>query len=82
MGSPDSGQLWATARPGHEFAVPEAKVHTGGGSHGSLHRLDSLTALFMVGAPEHLSLPAQPRIVDIAPLALVVLGLASTHREE
>jgi hypothetical protein len=80
--SPDSGQLWATARPGHEFAVPEAKVHTGGGSHGSLHRLDSVTALFVAGAPEELSLPTQPRIVDIAPLALAVLGLASTHREE
>lgn len=80
--SPDSGQLWATARPGHEFAVPEAKVHAGGGSHGSLHGLDSFTSLFVAGAPEHLALPVRPRIVDIAPLALAILGLSSSHTGE
>ncbi|MFZ1752389.1 MAG: alkaline phosphatase family protein [Caldilineaceae bacterium] len=73
--SPHSGQLWATARPGYEFTVPEASVHAGGGSHGSLHRLDSHTALFVAGAPARVNLPAQPRIVDIAGIVLAALGL-------
>ncbi|MCB0196124.1 MAG: alkaline phosphatase family protein [Anaerolineae bacterium] len=71
----NSGHLWATARLGYEFSVAETNVHIGGGSHGSLHKLDSSSPLFVAGAPDNLVLPVQPRAVDVAPLCLSLLGI-------
>jgi hypothetical protein len=73
----NAGHLWLTARPGYEFCLTETSIHTGGGSHGSLHALDSLSPLFIAGAPAHVALPEHPRTVDITPLCLAVLGLES-----
>jgi predicted AlkP superfamily pyrophosphatase or phosphodiesterase len=70
-----AGQLWATARPGSEFRFSGSQVHVGGGSHASLHALDSVIPLIVAGAPPDLSLPAHLRTVDVTPLCLSILGL-------
>jgi hypothetical protein len=75
----NSGHLWLTAQPGYEFRIAETSIHLGGGSHGSLHALDSLSPLVIAGAPKTLKIPAQPRAVDVTPLCLSVLGLKPNH---
>ena len=73
-----AGHLWVTAHPGYAFHLPTTsgdEVHASGGSHGSLHTLDSTVPLFIAGGPADLRLPAQPRTVDIAAICLYVLGL-------
>jgi hypothetical protein len=72
---PLSGHVWVTARPGYEFCLDDADIHPGGGSHASLHVLDSLSPLIVAGAPPDLVLPDQLRTVDIAPLILTLLGI-------
>jgi hypothetical protein len=59
--------------------LPRTNVHTRGGSHGSLHELDSIMPLMLAGAPKDIALPAHPRTVDIAPLCLAILGLEPRH---
>ncbi len=68
-----SGELWVTAQPGCEFEVPGNAAHVGGGSHGALHALDSLSPMIVAGAPRRL--PRALRSVDIAPLCLEALGM-------
>jgi hypothetical protein len=68
----NSGDLWLTARPGCEFEVPGGKPHVGGGSHGALHALDSLSPLI---ATVPIRLPRALRSVDVAPLCMEALGL-------
>lgn len=68
LDSKKSGQLWMTAKIGHEIVVPLMKAYVGGGSHASLHRLDSQPPLLVAGAPDHVKIPEFPRIVDVAPL--------------
>jgi predicted AlkP superfamily pyrophosphatase or phosphodiesterase len=75
----NSGHLWVTAQPGHEFKLPYTSIHTGGGSHGSLHVTDSTVPIILAGAPEGIQLPSRPRTVDIKPLTLSILGLTSQH---
>lgn len=70
-----SGHLWATARPGYEFCLAETSIHAGGGSHGSLHALDSIVPLLVAGAPPGIELPTHPRSVDVVPLCLNIFGL-------
>lgn len=72
--SSESGDLWITAALGYEFSVKETSVH-GGGSHGSLHALDSTSPILLSGAPEGVSLPEHPRSIDILPICLEILGL-------
>lgn len=69
-----SGDLWVTARPGFEFRLPATDIH-GGGSHGSLHIDDSTSPLIVAGLPDGVDVPEFPRAVDIAPLALRILGI-------
>lgn len=70
-----SGPLWVTARPGYEFELAGQDPHRGGGSHGTLHELDSLVPLLVAGAPVTLKVPGAPRLVDVEPLCRTVLGL-------
>lgn len=72
------GDLWVTAHPGYEFRIPGMNVHPGG-SHGSLHALDSTSPLLLAGVPEGVELPRHPRSVDVAPLCLAVLGLETRY---
>ena len=58
---PTSGDVLLSAAPGYEFADWGGVDHVGGGSHGSLHRVDSLGALAFCGVDA----PARPRrVVD------------------
>ena len=75
----DSGDVWLTAQPGCEFEVRGGKAHVGGGSHGSLHALDS-TSLFVAGGAQPPEVPETLRSVDIAPMCLESLGLPSRYR--
>ncbi len=74
-----SGDIWVTARPGYEFEVPGGEAHTGGASHGALHALDSLSPVIIAG-PGMTRLPRHLRSVDIAPLAMELLGLPMRYR--
>lgn len=71
-----SGHLWLTAKIGHEFVVPGVTPFPGGGSHASLHRLDSEPPLFVAGAPENLVIPEHPRITDLFGLCRACLQTA------
>lgn len=70
-----AGHLWITSCPGYEFCLNHTAIHPGGGSHGSLHLLDSLSPLWVAGAPNELELPHHLRTVDIVPLCSSILGL-------
>ncbi len=73
---PTSGEVLLSAAPGYEFLDWGRQAHVGGGSHGSLHRSDSLGALVMSGvelpAEEH---ARQWAIRDVAPLIAGHFGL-------
>ena len=73
---PESGALWATAVPGSEFRLPRTTTHPGG-SHGSLHLLDSASPLIFGGLPDDVTVPDSPRTVDVVPLALGCLNVDS-----
>ncbi len=75
-----SGDIWATSRVGHEFCVPGIKTHPGG-SHGSLHALDSTAPLIAAGVPANVEVPVRPRTTDIAPLCLKLLDLPAGQLE-
>jgi len=77
IGPVHAGHLWTTAKLGYGFRLPEIKAHSGGGSHASLHKGDSFTALIGAGLPEGIRLPDRPRIVDTAPLIKRILGMES-----
>ena len=79
---PVSGPLWLTAKPGHELIVPHIKPYLGGGSHASLHRLDSQPPLILAGAPKNVAVPEFPRIIDIVPLCLNCLAAAGIAAAE
>jgi hypothetical protein len=75
----NSGEVWLTARPGCEFEVPGGKPHIGGGSHGALHALDSLSPV-IVGGGGQARLPRAMRSLDIAPLCMELLGIPMRYR--
>ena len=75
----NSGDVWVTAQPGCEFEVPGGSAHVGGGSHGALHALDSLSPVIVGGAAAPV-LPRHMRSVDIAPLCLDLLGVPFRYR--
>lgn len=67
--------IWVTARPGFEFSIAETKPHQMG-SHGSLHREDSVSALLATEGVDFDRLPSPqfPRIVDVMDLCLGTLN--------
>ena len=79
LDAPNSGEVWLTAAPGCEFEVSGGKAHAGGGSHGALHELDSLSPVIIAGAGAP-PLPRHMRSVDIAPLCMDLLGLSMQYR--
>jgi hypothetical protein len=79
LDAPNSGEIWVTAQPGCEFEVSGGKAHAGGGSHGALHALDSLSPVIIAGANAP-ALPRRMRSVDIAPLCMELLGLSMKYR--
>lgn len=69
------GEVLVSAKPGHEFVDWGGQSHTGGGSHGSLHRCDSLGVFLTCGIemPER----EQWSIEDATPLVLDHMGVAA-----
>jgi hypothetical protein len=67
LNCPTSGDVLLSAAPGYEFADWGGADHVGGGSHGSLHRSDSLGALIFSGV-EEAEAPEQWSIRDVAGL--------------
>jgi hypothetical protein len=72
---PRTGELLISAEPGYEFADWGGADHLGGGSHGSLHRGDSLGVLLTAGVelPER----EQWSITDATDLVLRHFSLSS-----
>ncbi len=65
-----AGDVFASAEPGYEFPDWGGGHHIGGGSHGSLHAVDSNAALLWCGTgPADPSARAQWTLADIAPMA-------------
>jgi Type I phosphodiesterase / nucleotide pyrophosphatase len=78
----NAGEVLVSAAEGWELADLGGRHHLGGGSHGSLLAGDSLVPLVAAGFDEP-PFPPDPRITDIAPLALAHFGLrapAAMHR--
>lgn len=61
--SQDCSMIVITARPKYEFKSKYHPMHNDGGSHGSLHKWDSLIPLFVAGAERDIPLPS--RLVDL-----------------
>ncbi|CAN5635453.1 hypothetical protein BH24ACT24_BH24ACT24_00190 [soil metagenome] len=73
-----SGDVLCSAAPGSEFLDWGGSHHIGGGSHGSLHRHDSLGVLLACGLEGEGAPPAREQwsIEDVTPLVLGHFGVA------
>jgi predicted AlkP superfamily pyrophosphatase or phosphodiesterase len=75
---PRAGDLLLSASPGYEFVDWGGADHVGGGSHGSLHRTDSLGALLWCGTgPDSRRARDQWTIKDVASLVRRHFGVNS-----
>ncbi len=73
-----SGDVLVTADTGFEFMDWGGAGHIGGGSHGSLHRGDSLGVLILCGTEEdHAEPERQWKLEDVTPLVLRHFGVAA-----
>jgi predicted AlkP superfamily pyrophosphatase or phosphodiesterase len=73
---PTAGEILLSAAPGYEFVDWGGSDHVGGGSHGSLHRSDSLGALLWCGTgPDRREAREQWSLRDIAPMIRDHFGL-------
>jgi predicted AlkP superfamily pyrophosphatase or phosphodiesterase len=66
---PFAGDVLVSAGGGYEFSDWGGVAHVGGGSHGSLHRGDSLGVLLYSGTGPS-EIPSQWRIRDVTPMIL------------
>jgi hypothetical protein len=73
---PTAGDVLLSAAPGYEFVDWGGAAHVGGGSHGSLHRSDSLGALLWCGvAPATRDARAQWSLRDVMGMVTAHFGL-------
>jgi predicted AlkP superfamily pyrophosphatase or phosphodiesterase len=73
---PTAGDVLLSAAPGYEFVDWGGADHVGGGSHGSLHRSDSLGALMWCGTgPDSRQVRDQWSLLDIAPMVREHFGV-------
>jgi hypothetical protein len=76
--APNAGDFIVSLSPGYEAVDWGGVSHAGGGSHGSLHRGDSLGPLLFAGCgPERAEERAQWALSDVAPVVLEHFGLRS-----
>jgi predicted AlkP superfamily pyrophosphatase or phosphodiesterase len=78
LNCPTSGDVLLSAEPSYEFPDWGKRAHVRGGSHGSLHRVDSLGALLFCGIdapPERAD--GNWSIADVAPMVLGHFGARS-----
>ena len=74
--APHAGDFIVSLAPGYEAVDWGGVSHAGGGSHGSLHRGDSLGPLLFVGCgPERPGEREQWALRDVAPVVLEHFGL-------
>ena len=74
---PRAGDVLLSASPGYEFVDWGGADHVGGGSHGSLHRTDSLGALLWCGTgPASASSRERWSLRDIAPMVREHYGIS------
>ena len=66
----NSGDVLISAVPGYEFVDWGGTDHVGGGSHGSLHRGDSLGVLIYAGTGPDAASRRQWSIEDVTPMVL------------
>jgi predicted AlkP superfamily pyrophosphatase or phosphodiesterase len=77
---PNAGEVLLSAAPGYEFVDWGGSDHVGGGSHGSLHRSDSLGALLWCGTgPDSRSAHDQWSLRDIAPMVRRHFGVETAE---
>ena len=75
---PNAGDVLLSAAPGYEFVDWGGADHVGGGSHGSLHRSDSLGALLWCGTgPGSRDVREQWSLHDVAPMVREHFGISS-----
>ncbi|MBV8431696.1 MAG: alkaline phosphatase family protein [Solirubrobacterales bacterium] len=75
---PTAGDLLLSAAPGYEFVDWGGADHVGGGSHGSLHRSDSLGALLWCGTgPDTRQVREQWALSDVVPLVREHFGVTA-----
>jgi hypothetical protein len=75
---PNAGEVLLSAAPGYEFVDWGGSDHVGGGSHGSLHRSDSLGALLWCGTgPDSADAREQWSLRDVTPMITAHFGLGS-----
>jgi hypothetical protein len=74
---PTAGDVLLSAAPGFEFVDWGGADHVGGGSHGSLHKSDSLGALLWCGLDAHPTRDAHEQwsLQDMLPLVTEHFGL-------
>jgi len=78
LNCPTAGDLLLSAAPGYEFVDWGGADHVGGGSHGSLHRSDSLGALLWCGTgPDSADARPQWSLRDVAAMVREHFGLRS-----
>ncbi len=76
--SPHAGDMLISAAEGHECVDWGGISHTGGGSHGSLGRGDSLSPVLFVGCgPDRPGKRAQWALRDLAPVILKHFGVVA-----
>jgi hypothetical protein len=74
--APHAGDFVLSLSPGYEAVDWGGVSHAGGGSHGSLHRGDSLGPLLFVGCgPDDPAVRAQWTLRDVAPVVLEHFGI-------
>ncbi|HLY48540.1 MAG TPA: alkaline phosphatase family protein [Solirubrobacteraceae bacterium] len=79
LNCPTAGDLLLSAAPGYEFVDWGGADHVGGGSHGSLHRSDSLGALLWCGTgPDSRSVREQWSLADVVPLVREHFGVTAS----
>ena len=82
LNCPNAGDVLLSAAPAYEFVDWGGADHVGGGSHGSLHRSDSLGALMWCGTgPDSRTVREQWSLRDVTPMALAHFGLGSAEGE-
>jgi predicted AlkP superfamily pyrophosphatase or phosphodiesterase len=78
LNCPTSGDVLLSASPGYEFVDWGGADHVGGGSHGSLHRSDSLGALLWCGTgPDSRDGREQWSLLEIAPMIREHFGVTA-----
>jgi predicted AlkP superfamily pyrophosphatase or phosphodiesterase len=78
LGCANAGDVLLSAAPGYEFVDWGGADHVGGGSHGSLHRSDSLGVLMWCGTgPETRATSDRWSLLDVAPMVREHFGLDS-----